>query len=256
LGGYLSGRFVEKFPELVEAVVLISPVGVDDVPQPEDVVSIPSPFQSLEKFRWWAIHSMLRTAWSANLTPQALVRFVNPEKGREWIRNGLRRRFNERWNDEDLEVISNYLYKITAAPALGEYAMNSLLYPPMRVKANSISSGIPSSVSSSRSRSSSMEDGETNRIFARESLSKLLTQSLSEFYKTTNRKIPILLIFGDSDWLAYRNAESDMKKWREKFDMDASYRLISNAGHHIYMDNVNEFHQSLIEWLNERGVRT
>ena len=253
LGGYITGRYVHKYPEVVDALVLVSPVGVDDVAQPADIVSIPSPFKSLEKFRWYTMHSMLRIAWSANLTPQSLVRFVDPEKGREWIRNGLRRRFNERWNDEDLDVISNYLYKITAAPALGEYAMNSLLYPPMRVKPNSISTGVPSSVSS-RAGSSSIEKGETNRIFARESLSKLLTQSLPQLHRETKRKIPVLLMYGDTDWLSYQNAENDMTKWREHYDMDASYRLVTNAGHHIYLDNPTMFHQTILGRLQERGL--
>lgn len=252
LGGYLAGRFTSKYPDVVDALVLVSPVGVDEKPRAEELVEVPSPFESSDEFRWFLLQKFITMAWGSNVTPQLLVRMVEPEKGYNWIRSGLSRRFNERWKDQELRAISDYLFDITVAPPLGEYSMNSLLYPPMRIKAGSIASGVPSSTSSRDK--GAQATGETNRIFAREPLTHLLTKTLSKVYNETQRKVPVLLLYGDNDWLAYQGAERDMKSWRDLHGLDATFRLIRNAGHHIYMDNPHEFHQSVMEWLAERGL--
>ena len=84
----------------------------------------------------------------------------------------VRRRFRSLgWSEEQIQVIADYLYHITAAPGSGEYSMNSLLVPLVRA------------------------DTSRPGVFAREPL----------VHKMNSLSIPINVLYGDNDWLYHKH---------------------------------------------------
>ena len=88
----------------------------------------------------------------------------------------IQRRFNNRWNPNETEMISNYLYHITAAEPSGEYAMNGLLTPLIHPKSKKIG------------------------LYARRPLVNRMSRCMS-------KDLPIHVVYGDTDWL-YSSAPS------------------------------------------------
>lgn len=191
------------------------------------------------------------------------------------MRNVLERRFGSRWSAVEFDLVSNYLYHISAAPALGEYSLNSILEV---VSSNSYVNKPTSTVKSlPDSKSEAAETGgkevasNTYKtfIYAREPLSK----KLHELPKT----IPVLVLFGDDDWL-YNPADvinqniTDLQTGSGSSNLcapsastsspvniptnegiDITLQIIPNAGHHIYLDNAKDFNDSMVQWVTQKG---
>ena len=80
-----------------------------------------------------------------------------------------------------------------------------------------------------------------------------------------NLKMPLLLIYGEDDWLRYPELESDVQRWvtsRKVYQSSSStstsisssstsvtLKIVSKAGHHLYLDNPREFNQTVVDWL-------
>ena len=66
-------------------------------------------------------------------------------------------------------------------------------------------------------------------------------------------KVPILLLYGDNDWLYYPTAEDSVRKWKDGGVPAAALGIISTAGHHLYLDNSVDFNRTLISWCERSG---
>lgn len=141
------------------------------------------------------------------------------------VRSAVTRRFNNRWEGKELDLLSDYLYHITAAPACGEFAMNSILMPVF-------------------AKESAAREGRRvgTGVYAREPLEKVMHDQLN---------VPTLVIFGDSDWLSYPGVRDTVRSLRQS-GKDVHLEIIPNAGHHLYMDNVDHFHSVLRQWKEKR----
>ena len=138
--------------------------------------------------------------------------FLGP-KGLSLVKGVLDRRFGGRWSPTELDLISTYLYHISAAPALGEYSLNSLLEivtttdkmsksdtifkndnKSTIIKNNSISADLKDNVTLKENKKDDKKPMKSKTfIYAREPL----VDRLHELPKT----LPILVLFGDNDWL-------------------------------------------------------
>lgn len=245
LGGYLAGKYAVKYPEVVDNLVLISPVGI---PQPP-----PAESQLLPKDMSWQIR-MIEQLWKWNFTPQGIVRVMG-SRGPKMVKDTVNRRFGHRWEGEELDLISDYMYHITAAPGSGEYTLNALLEPifenaltsePVEdVSKNAVAVAgatvdTPAGVTKPSTRRSQKNSSRPRSgVFA-----KLpLEQELGTL------KVPILLIYGDNDWLYYPTADESVRKWQKAGVPAAALGIISNAGHHLYLDNSKDFNRTLIQWV-------
>lgn len=146
--------------------------------------------------------------WSANLTPQALVRMSGDTRGRRAIRDVLQRRITN-LTDAETYLLAEYLYNITVAAPSGEFAMNSLLRP-------GVGKG-------------------TIGVFAREPLDPLLLQLAPH--------IELKVLYGDHDWM--RPNEASARSVIQQLGERASLHIIEKAGHHLYMDNAEEFERHI-----------
>lgn len=240
-----------------------------------------------------------RSAWNNNVTPQIYVRSLfNQEAGKIQVEATLKRRFGPHvFTEEQIKLLSNYLYHITTAPPCGEYALNSILTPCVyypagyqrnTVDLNNVSNGNENSkgdMNSENARrvSSLMPMHSKVCVFAKE--------SLEDMFMTQSLQIPsILIMYGDSDWLAYHDMPSSINKWKNSryddlrnhqphskkkkhqnhhLDINDTVQIINDstsnatskpthvfhevipsAGHHIYMDNPHGFHKVMKQYSN------
>lgn len=154
------------------------------------------------------------SAWKWNFTPQQLIRSLGP-KGLQLVQNTLLRRFNKsRWNSDELQLIANYLYHITVASGSGEYALNSLLEP------IASTSGVS--------------------VYAREPLAEALASI----------RTPTLLLYGDRDWLHPKDLSNYYSLWKSN-NSPIDISIIPRSGHHLYLDNSVDFHESIRAWMQK-----
>ena len=79
-------------------------------------------------------------------------------------------------------------------------------------------------------------------IFAIEPLENKIREEL---------KMPLLLLYGDHDWLRYPSLEDDIRRWREESGVKVSLKIVKEAGHHLYIDNPSEFNDTMINWFKD-----
>lgn len=217
LGGFLAAKYAIKYPTHLSGLVLISPVGVP-FPPPREEHMTPSQLD-------WRVR-MLKNLWELNFTPQAIVR-VAGSRGPNLVKTTIDRRFSKEWEAQELQLLADYLYQITALPAQGEYSLNTLLEPVF------VRSSSPQAKRSYRS-----------GVYAKEPLEQDLCGLGS--------KVPVLLVFGDDDWLYYPAAAESVKLWR-KNHVDAELMMVSRAGHHLYLDNAKEFNAGVLDWVKRKA---
>ena len=224
LGGFLSAKYALKYPQAVSNLILISPVGVSPAPTPENRVE--------GKQLDWRVRT-LAALWRMNVTPQAVVRLLGA-RGPEMMTDVINRRFSQRWSGRELELISDYIYHISAAPGSGEYALSALLEP-VFVRGDGDEGGDQSD-HRSQSGQSRLQSG----VYAFQPVEQDLQQL----------KVPLLLVYGDNDWLRYPGAEQSVEMWRSA-GVRAQLVIVPSAGHHLYLDNHQHFNRVVKEWVEE-----
>jgi pimeloyl-ACP methyl ester carboxylesterase len=237
LGGYLCSKYAVKYPEEVKGLILISPVGIPEQPAKEDRVE-PHDID-------WRIRFMTRL-WTLNVTPQALVRILG-KRGPALVENYITKRFSNHWEGPELKLISDYFYHVTASPGNGEYCINALLEP-IFVKEQTLKNNRSPAREGEANHPESEEEDKLNEklplrsyrtgVFAKNPVEKELTAC----------RFPILLIYGDHDWLYYPGASKSVELWRQNGVPGADLAIVPNAGHHLYIDNSKDFNQLIIDW--------
>lgn len=128
----------------------------------------------------------------------------------------VRRRFNNRWQAAETKLVSDYLYHLTVQPGSGEFAMNSLLVPMFS-----------SSIGERR-----------HGVYAR--------QPLMPRVRDFPSGVPIRVQFGDHDWLMPSdNGAESLINAAQRAGKNAKLEIIKDAGHHLYLDNINSFNKSV-----------
>jgi cardiolipin-specific phospholipase len=240
-----------KYPsDQMKALILISPAGLADHPPVEH--QIPSSKLSTPI-------RLIDVMWSSNFTPQQIVRLLGP-KGPNTVRDVVKRRFgSDRWNESDSALIADYLYHITAAPASGEYAMNSILQPIISKKVESLG---PTEGQKSRKLSSKNDEEEySTSVYAREPVTPRAFSLSYQSQKTNTSSLfprsppPILLLYGDHDWLRFPGMERYVKEMNEDYRIPTELKIVSSAGHHLYLDNTKQFHTVIENWLDSNNIK-
>lgn len=197
-GGYLVANYALKYPTSgVNALVLISPVGLPDHPVPI-------------KKKSYSFRAFL-AGWNSNFTPQRVIRFM-PKIA---LSSHITSTFSSALTKDQIQQLTDYLYCTNTGPISGEYAMNSLLVP--------------------------IATSKPKDVYARKPLRQELCKLPPQF--------PVLVFFGDKDWMAFDEIESYVKEWNQK-GLDVNLRILPKAGHHLYIDNADRFHSDLKAWLS------
>jgi hypothetical protein len=193
-------------------LILASPVGFEPVPSSNARITssnLPPAFRLVDAL------------WSANITPQSLVRMMGSKRGMAVVKRALHGRIPhlQSTDSAELDLLAAYLYHITVAPPSGEYAMNSLLEP------------------------AASKDGVG--VFARQPLGGgYLAQSISSSLES------IKVLYGDNDWMRFNEnaARQEIQSIESKYDgIRAGVHIIQEAGHHLYLDNSLSFGRHILD---------
>ncbi|PHH65899.1 hypothetical protein CDD81_1268 [Ophiocordyceps australis] len=270
LGGYLAVSYAIKYPGRLNKLILASPVGIPEdpyavnasMPDPTDsslaqeftqdqqsVIensSIPSstskkalitrtkdgnaPKRPLPGWLVWL--------WDANVSPFSLVRLTGP-LGPRLVSGWSSRRFNH-LPTQEAQALHNYSFSIFKQRGSGEYALAYILAPGAYARRPII-----------------------NRIHevGRQSL------ALPDGSRVKETGIPIVFMYGENDWMdvagglaakqriketserALRQATSPQEQEAEKGS--AKVIIIPRSGHHLYLDNPDEFNRVLREEIED-----
>ncbi|CAR21846.1 KLTH0C01254p [Lachancea thermotolerans CBS 6340] len=243
LGGYLSCCYALKFPERVEKLVLVSPVGVEKSvfdltkehtpshnnaselgpdlskevtnssgrPTTDDPVKTSSSFHvpdeagNVERVpnMPWIFSSM----WTYNISPFGLLRSAGPA-GPLLSSRWSFRRFSFAENTEQLLTFHEYCYSIFSGSGSGEYALTRILAP---------------------------------GVLARVPLLSRVPENL---------KCDSFWMYGSHDWMSKEAGSVIVRQINKtKGSVKADYSVVSDAGHHLYLDNPEEFNQKLAKFL-------
>ncbi|KAF9922450.1 hypothetical protein FBU30_007421 [Linnemannia zychae] len=216
LGGYLSTAYALKYPERVEKLILVSPVGIPENPEaqksplpepPKEDISTGSSQSTSPASSQTApprpppsswVRKLAIGAWERNITPQSIMRFTGPF-GPSLVAAYTSRRFAHLEEDEQKDL-NNYIYHISSKSGSGEYALSTILAP---------------------------------GAYARWPLMDRLK----------DLTMPVAFLYGESDWMDYRAAE----KARKSMVVPTVLMRIPNAGHHLYLDNPPAFDKAVLQ---------
>ncbi|KAI1323207.1 Alpha/Beta hydrolase protein [Xylariaceae sp. FL0255] len=269
LGGYLAVSYALKYPGHIKKLILASPVGVPEDPYAANA-EMPEPSESTFQDEFTVSQqettthqnggnklaganppkkrpypSWLVWLWDANVSPFSLVRAAGP-LGPRFVSGWTSRRFNHLPNEER-QTLHEYAYSLFRQKGSGEYILPYVLAPGAHARSPII-----------------------NRIqnVGRQEITPA-TES-SPAVKETG--FPIIFMYGENDWMDVAGglaSEEKLRKVNAKALMDAKTEeerrkengscqvvVIPKAGHHLYLDNPDEFNAFITKELQETRRQT
>lgn len=122
LGGYLGVAYCEKYPDRVDRLILVSPVGV---PHRKDDPK----GQSEYPWRYRLLFNVATRLWEAGTTPGFVIRSLPESRGRKIVSGYVEQRLPSITCPEERETLTEYLYSNATLPGSGEYCLNRLMNP-------------------------------------------------------------------------------------------------------------------------------
>jgi len=278
LGGYLAVSYALKYPGRLNKLILASPVGIPEdpyavnaaMPEPEESTmeneftqeqeNIVNPrangdnnnFLNAKDKRAAAaqgangtgaarrpIPGWLVWLWDANVSPFSFVRLTGP-LGPRFVSGWTSRRFNHLPSEES-QTLHTYAYNLFRQKGSGEYALPYILAPGAYARSPVI-----------------------NRI---QDVGRQVIKPATENTPAVRETgFPIVMMYGESDWMdvagGYAAEEklkqrivkallhgTDEEKRREQGS--AKVVVISKAGHHLYLDNPEEFNDFIVKEMRD-----
>lgn len=267
LGGYLAVSYALKYPGHLNKLILASPVGIpedpnavrDELPEPgtstlaneftqsqESIVQHDSgadktaaPKQAAKPPRR-AIPGWVAWLWDTNsVSPFSLIRMGGP-LGPRLVSGWTSRRFNH-LPPAEAAALHVYAYNLFRQKGSGEFALTYILAPgayarnPLINRIDQVGRGETAAAGA---------DGRPKR----------------------EAGFPVVLMYGDSDWMDVAGGFASEEKIKaraaralvegteeERRDENGSAKVIvvRKAGHHLYLDNPDEFNDYLAKELEE-----
>lgn len=212
LGGYLASWYALKYPERIEKLILVSPVGLPENEAPTDEDGDRQDAfktQSGRTVPHTALTRFVSSLWDRHYTPQWLIRTAGPF-GPKLVRSYTMRRFHYLTSEESLHL-RDYLYHISAfEKGSAEFAAMGTILAPF--------------------------------AYARKPLLPYLS----------GLKVPTDFMYGDDDWMDHRHAVKAQECMYSAGNKETKVHVVSGAGHHLYLDNPTEFNKLLIESINNK----
>merc|ERR1712232_256690 len=106
MGGYLSVAYCERYPQHVDKLILISPVGVPA--KEKQNRDIPLGYR--------LVLNTFRLAWDAGFTPGSVLRMLSEERGRRLVYGYINGRLPSISCEEEKETLTDYLYTNAMLP--------------------------------------------------------------------------------------------------------------------------------------------
>lgn len=270
LGGYLAVSYALKYPGHLNKLILASPVGIpedpnavkDELPEPgtstlaneftqsqESIVqqdsgadkTVAANKQAAKPPRR-AIPGWVAWLWDTNsVSPFSLIRMGGP-LGPRLVSGWTSRRFNH-LPPAEAAALHVYAYNLFRQKGSGEFALTYILAPgayarnPLINRIDQVGRGEIAAAAGAGERQQKRETG-----------------------------FPVVLMYGDSDWMDVAGGFASEEKIKaraekalvegteeERRDENGSAKVIvvRKAGHHLYLDNPDEFNDYLVKELQE-----
>ena len=264
LGGYLAVAYALKYPGRLDKLILASPVGIPEDPY---AVSAELPEGQVEEQeaggngkeapkrpypRWFS------TLWEANVSPFSLVRWAGP-LGPRLVSGWTTRRFSHLPEDE-ASALHDYSYSLFRQKGSGEYALSYILAPGAFARSPLVRRihGVGRQYLGPHDHP--VPDTEPG-VEANGSSS-----SLAARHRPRENGIPVVLMYGENDWMDVAGGfaaeekikqekrlalKGKSKEERERDNGDAKVVIIPRAGHHLYLDNAEDFNRALLEEMED-----
>lgn len=276
MGGYLAVSYALKYPGRLNKLILASPVGVPedpyavnaDMPEPNES-TFQDEFTQDQQETTKAHHSnspsnaktkaeqagataakrrpypgWLVWLWDANVSPFSIVRLSGP-LGPRFVSGWTGRRFNH-LPDEEKQTLHEYAYSLFRQRGSGEYVLPYLLAPGAHARRPVI-----------------------NRI---QNVGRgVITPATDSAPAVKETGYPIVFMYGENDWMDVAGglaAEEKLKQAKVKALLQGTDEekrkengavkvvIIKKAGHHLYLDNPQEFNEVIKEELEETRRQT
>jgi len=127
MGGYIAVAYCEKYPQHVERLILLSPVGVPHK-EKEEEARIKRGMGNVS-LKWKAVRYTFGKLWEWDFTPLVVSRVLSEERGRNLVSSYVQRRLPAITSLEEQINLSEYLYLNSILPASGENSLNRILLP-------------------------------------------------------------------------------------------------------------------------------
>lgn len=131
MGGHLSVAYCEKYPERVDRLILLSPVGVpEQTPEEREQQKA----KLLTSFTRKAMYNFYLKFFEYGYTPGSIMRMLPESRGRYLVDSYLKRRLPAITDAEEQTVLSEYAYTGSILPGSGEYALGRILDPAVKAR--------------------------------------------------------------------------------------------------------------------------
>lgn len=276
LGGYLAVSYALKYPGRLNKLILASPAGIPedpyavnaDMPEPEESTMGNEFTQDQEsivngkpdggniKFvraadKKAAAKSNTTTParrpipgwvvwlWDANVSPFSIVRLAGP-LGPRFVSGWTARRFNH-LPSEEKQALHTYSYSLFRQKGSGEYVLPYLLAPGAHARSPLI-----------------------RRI--QEVGRQIITPATETTPAVRETGFPIVLMYGENDWMDVAGGFAAEEKIKQRIvqaliqgtpeekrreNGSAKVLVVKKAGHHLYLDNPEEFNAFIQKELKE-----
>ena len=121
MGGYLSVAYAEKYPQHVERLILISPVGVPEKKEEDEHL-----FHSLPLYVR-GIFKTVRYMFDCGITPGAFLRSLPYSKSKAMVDSYVANRLPSIECEQEKASLGEYLYQNSMLPGSGEYCLSYIL---------------------------------------------------------------------------------------------------------------------------------
>lgn len=290
MGGYMAVCYALKYPGHLNKLILASPVGIPedpyairaDMPEPADSTLANEFTQDQETDiatnRPTDLNSRPRTTaatsrssstssrepprkplpkwltylWDANISPFSFVRWSGP-LGPRLVSGWTSRRFSH-LPTQEANALHDYSYSLFRLRGSGEYALAYILAPGAFARSPLIR----------------RIGGVGRQMIGINAVpeSKVLQSTVAEAPKAPTREngVPIVFLYGENDWMDVKgghaardriNAEKEKllkgksRHEKEKDNGGAKVVIVSKAGHHLYLDNSEEFNGVMREEMKD-----
>jgi cardiolipin-specific phospholipase len=227
MGGYLSVAYAEQYPQHVEKLILLSPVGVPQKVQEEDtqrVSSMPFYIRAL-------IHTV-RAMFNRGITPGYFLRSLPHSKSRDMVNGYITNRLPAITCEEEQQYLGEYLYQNSMLPGSGEDCLCDIL---------------------------------TAGAFARVPLIDRIPEIKSGGSDENNGEegLEVHFVYGENDWMDYRGGLDVQRLCHEKMQDSRTTTTtttsaktqspppkvfvhgVRNAGHLLMLENYQEFNAAM-----------
>ncbi|CAJ1965449.1 unnamed protein product [Cylindrotheca closterium] len=122
IGGYIGVPYSETYPERIQQLLLLTPVGLTKE-NPEDIREM------LNSMSWTQRQtaSMIRYLFDCGVTPASFLRKIPRSRAKSMVASYVERRLPVITDPKEQKAVTNYLYYLAMVPGFGENMLNRFL---------------------------------------------------------------------------------------------------------------------------------